>query len=168
MWSDATIGALVGRPTARRECRLTPNGCAVEDISVCRDQAVPALLRIGSQFANELLEGVSPELEKCVRNTGSRARSNGFSGTKAINKDVKLLSWPCQRCHGHADIPLPRKLYDDKIQTTHRLAVSALESEQVLGRCLGDAPLLKSTLSAGDYAEYEVCAWMGVSNGSAC
>jgi hypothetical protein len=48
---------------------------------VCRDQAVPALLRIGSQFANELLEGVSPELEKCVRYTGSRARSNGFSGT---------------------------------------------------------------------------------------
>jgi hypothetical protein len=52
--------------------------------------------------------------------------------------------------------PLLRELYDENIQTTHRLAVSALESEQVLGRCLGDAPLLKSTLSAGDYAEYEV------------
>lgn len=44
-----------------------------------------------------------------------------------------------------------------------RAAISALESEKVLGRCLEDAPLLKSVLSSGDYAEYEVGAEADIS-----
>lgn len=35
-----------------------------DDTSVCKNDAVPALLRIGSQFANELFDGFSPEFEK--------------------------------------------------------------------------------------------------------
>ena len=39
-----------------------------DDIAPCRQQAVPALLKVGSQFANELLEGLSPATEKYVLN----------------------------------------------------------------------------------------------------
>ena len=55
---------------------VQPLGLTAGDIAPCREQAVPGLVKIGSQFANELLDGLTPKTEQYVC-TAARDRFGG-------------------------------------------------------------------------------------------